>query len=81
MIAAVLGFIPGKWKFYALIILAVILGMFGFSQMRVNSALNKQRARDTKRRLDAMKEKKVIENEVDSLSDDDLIAGVMRNKR
>lgn len=69
-----------KLKLYALMVGAGLLAFGAFLWRYRNLILKNVEAKETKRRLGAMKQEKEIRHEKENSTDDELISGIMRKR-
>jgi uncharacterized membrane protein len=71
----------GKLQLYALIGLAFMAGLFGIYWKGAQSARFRLEAKQNAARIEAMRQKNRIEDDVENDDDDDLLGGITRKLR
>ncbi|MGB1843877.1 MAG: hypothetical protein ACPHIB_06925 [Thalassobaculaceae bacterium] len=67
-----LGLIPIRFKIYGILAVGLLLGLLGWRNAGIKSALERAEAEETKRRLDQIKISRDIKDEVQALDDNGL---------
>ena len=80
MIGLLFSAIPGKVKIYALIAGVIFLAFVGVRWDAGQDMARKIEAKNNKRRLEALRDKQKIIDEVKHATDDVLVSGILRKR-